>query len=66
MTDWSDQFANTTVGSLTKKIKKKYWHICMSCGRTVDSVNKDKECKECVKAQKGFSTFADQERMFGY
>jgi ribosomal protein L34E len=50
----------------TKKMKKKtgFWHICMRCGRTVNSVNKDGECKECVKEIKGFSTYADQVRMF--
>ena len=52
---WADQFdEKTTIGSLTKKIKKKakYYYVCMSCGKTVDSVNKDKECKQCVKEVK--------------
>ena len=64
---FASQFNGTTIGSLKKKIKKKgYYHICMRCGRTVGAVNRDKECKECVKEQKGFSTYGDQRRMFGY
>ena len=69
MGKWSDGIEDQfkTIGDLKKHIgKKKYWHICMRCGRTIDSVNKDGECKQCVKEQKGFSTFGDQERMFGY
>ena len=46
---FASQFEGVTVGSLTKKIKKGYWHVCMRCGRTVSAVNRDGECKECVK-----------------
>ena len=63
---FADQFEDVTVGSLTKKIKKGFWHVCMRCGRTVNAVNRDGECKQCVKEQKGFSTYGDQKRMFGY
>ena len=27
--------------------KKKYWIVCMCCGKTVNKVNKDGECKKC-------------------
>jgi len=27
---------------------KGYWYICLNCGRTVDCLNTDGECKDCV------------------
>jgi len=62
--NFADQFKDVTVGSLTKKIKKKgYWIVCMECGRTVSKVNKDGECEKCARETK---QYRDQTKMFGY
>ena len=39
----------------------KYYKICLRCGRTVDKVNKDGECKSCLKKEFDSLRYDDQD-----
>ena len=50
--DKLDEWEGKKKGSSYKALMKemgmhKYHYVCADCGKTVDAVNKDMECKKC-------------------